>query len=184
MLITQATMEDFDGIIALLKANHINYICNEDKQDGFVTTNLTNEQLRRLIVDENGVTIAKENGRVYAFAMNASWDFWAEWPLFTYMIKKLPEYSFEGHALTTQNSYQYGPICIDKTVRGTGLFEKVFFASLATMKKRFPIMATFINQINHRSYAAHSQKGAMTQAGTFQYNDNDYYLMVCSTSKE
>ena len=58
----------------------------------------------------------------------------------------------------------------------------MFFASLAHMRDRFPIMATFINQINHRSYAAHTRKARMTQAGTFQFNGNDYYLMACSTS--
>ena len=63
MEILQATMEDFDGIVKLLKTYHVDYISAEDKKDGFVTTNLTDEQLRRLIEEENGVTIAKENGR-------------------------------------------------------------------------------------------------------------------------
>ena len=64
MEIVQATLEDFDGIVALLKRYHVDYISPEDKVNGFVTTNLTTEQLTRLIVDEKGVTIAKENGRV------------------------------------------------------------------------------------------------------------------------
>ena len=49
MEILQATMEDFDGIVKLLKTYHVDYISAEDKKDGFVTTNLTDEQLRRLI---------------------------------------------------------------------------------------------------------------------------------------
>ena len=51
MVIVQATMEDFDGIVKLLKRYHIDYITPEDKVDGFVTTNLTDEQLKRLIDD-------------------------------------------------------------------------------------------------------------------------------------
>ncbi len=184
MIISLATMDDFNGILSLLKTYHVSYIREEDKADGFVTTNLTDEQLERLIVKERGVTVASENGRIFAFAFAASWNFWAEWPFFAYMIEKLPAYTFAGQIITTRNSYQYGPICLDKTVRGTGLFEQVFFASLASMKGRYPIMATFINQINGRSYAAHAKKAGMTQVGTFQYNDNDYYLMACSTSAE
>ncbi len=182
MIIRQATMEDFEGILSLIRANHINYISEEDKPDGFVTTNFTDAQLEALIVNEQGVTIAKENGKVLSFAMAASWEFWAEWPFFAYMIEKLPEFTFEGQTLTRQNSYQYGPICIDKSVRGTGLFEQVFYASLASMRERYPIMVTFINQINHRSYAAHTKKVPLMTRGTFQFNQNDYYLMACSTT--
>lgn len=182
MIITQATLADAEGVRALLKANHVNYIAEEDKKDGFVTTNLTDEQLEALIVKENGVTIAKDDqGKVVAFALAASWEFWAEWPLFAYMIEKLPEFTCEGETLTTENSYQYGPVCIDKSVRGTGVFEKVFFASLSNYAGRYPYMATFINQINDRSFAAHTRKAEMTKAGTFQFNGNNYYMMVCKT---
>ncbi len=181
MIITQATMDDFAGIRELLKANHVDYIKEEDKVDGFVTTNMTDDQLTRLITVENGVTIAKEGDKVLAFAFAAPWEFWKEWPFFAYMIEHLEEYKFEGETLTTKNTYQYGPVCIDRSVRGSGTFEKVFFASLATMEDRFPIMATFINQVNGRSYAAHTRKGKMTEAGTFDFNNNHYYLMACRT---
>ncbi|MBR6749329.1 MAG: hypothetical protein IKM10_02375 [Bacteroidaceae bacterium] len=184
MEIVQATLDDFEGIVALLRRYHVDYISPEDKKDGFVTTNLTTDQLTRLIVDEQGVTIAKENGRVYAFALAASWDYWAEWPLFAYMIEHLEEYELDGVKLTRNNSYQYGPICVDTAVRGTGVFEKVFYASLASMRSRYPIMATFINKINPRSYAAHTRKVHTTEAGTFQFNNNNYFLMSCSTSLE
>ena len=181
MIITQANMDDFNGVLSLLKANHVSYMNENDKADGFVTTNFTDEQLEALITKEQGVTIAKENGKVLAFAMAAPWRFWAQWPFFAYMIEKLPEFSFNGESLTTKNSYQYGPVCIDKAVRGTGVFEQVFHASLESMKDRYPVMVTFINQINHRSYAAHVRKVPMTMAGTFQFNRNDYYFMVCPT---
>lgn len=181
MIITQTNMEDFEGIRSLLKANHVSSMKEEDKAGGFVTTNFTDEQLEALITKEQGVTIAKENGKVLAFAMAAPWRFWAEWPFFAYMIEKLPEFNFNGQSLTTENSYQYGPICIDMSVRGTGTFEKVFYASLDGMKDRYPIMVTFINQINHRSYAAHTRKVLMTTAGTFQFNQNNYDFMVCPT---
>lgn len=181
MEIIQATMEDFDGIVKLLKRYHIDYITPEDKVDGFVTTNLTDEQLKRLIEEEKGVTIAKEDGKVYAFALAASWDYWKEWPLFAYMIERLENYTLNGVTITKENSYQYGPICVDKSVRGTGIFEKVFYASLASMKSRFPIMATFINKINPRSYAAHTRKVHTTEAGTFDFNNNNYFLMSCAT---
>ncbi len=181
MEIRQATMADFDGIRALIKANHVNYIAEEDKVNGFVTTTMTDQQLEALIVQEDGVTIAVEDGKVCAFAFADGWEYWKEWPMYTHMIGLLDQFSFEGQILTSENTYLYGPVCVDKAVRGSGLFEKIFFTSLARMKGRYPIMVTFINQINPRSYAAHTRKTGMTEVGTFQFNNNNYYLMACST---
>lgn len=182
MQIKLATMADFDGIKLLLKTYHVDYISDEDKVDGFVTTNMTDDQLRRLIEEERGVTVAKDGDKVLAFAFAASWDFWKEWSFFAHMIAHLCEYELDGVVLNVENSYQYGPVCLDKSIRGSGVFEKVFYYSLDTMRERFPIMATFINQINKRSYAAHTEKVKLTEAGTFDYNNNHYYLMACSTS--
>lgn len=181
MDVMQAAITDLEGIKALLKANHADNVKEEDRADGFVTTNITDEQLSRLITAENGVTIAKENDTVMAFAFEAPWEFWMEWPMFKYMTEILEEYSFGDTLLTTESTYQYGPICLDKTVRGTGLFEKVFDFSLAMMKDRYPVMATFINQINGRSYAAHTRKAGMTEVGKFDFNGNHYYMMACDT---
>ncbi|MBQ5869173.1 MAG: GNAT family acetyltransferase, partial [Lachnospiraceae bacterium] len=85
MIITQATLQDMDGVFAILRANHVSNVPEEEKKNGFVTTNLTEEQMKALIEKENGVTIAKDDdGRVVAFALAASWEFWSEWPLFAY----------------------------------------------------------------------------------------------------
>lgn len=181
MEITRASVSDMDGIISLHKKYHIDYIDESDKPDGFVTTNFTLKQLENLIEHENGVTVAKQNGRVVCYAMAASWRFWSTWPLFAYMLEKLPEYRYQGSPLSPDNSYQYGPICVDRAVRGTGVFEKVFFASLAGMEKRFSTMVTFISQANPRSYAAHVRKGKMSEVGAFKFNNKDYYMLACRT---
>lgn len=179
MIVKQAEIRDIPAVLELLQANHVNNV--KDRSNGFVTTNMTEGQLAALIERENGVTIAKEDERVLAFAMAGSWDYWAEWPFFAYMIEQLPKFSFEGKVLTVEGSYQYGPVCIDESVRGTGVFEKVFYSSLASMRARYPVMATFINHVNPRSFAAHTRKVAMTHVGDFQFNGNNYYLMACPT---
>ncbi len=107
MEILKAGPEDMEGIKALLKANHASYIAEEDKKDGFVTTNLTDEQLRALIEEEDGVTIARDgDGRVLAFALAAPWKYWSQWPMFRYMIEILEKYELDGEQLTEEDSYQ------------------------------------------------------------------------------
>lgn len=184
MEIRQATVNDMEGIRALLAANHADTIKEEDKKDGFVTTAITDEQLKALIEEEDGVTVAAEDGKILAFAFAAPWEFWKDWPFFVNMIDILPDYTFDGTTLTEENTYQYGPVCLDKSIRGNGVFEQVFFQSLSLFKDRYPIMATFINQINPRSYAAHTKKAGMTEVGTFSYNNNNYYMMACYTDPE
>lgn len=179
MTITQATVQDIPAVLTLLKANHADIVA--DKSNGFVTTNITEEQMAALILNENGVTIAKDGDKIVAFALAASWKFWSVWPFFVNMIKELPKFSFEGESLSTENTYQYGPVCVDSAYRGSGVFEQVFAASLASMKDRYPLMATFINMVNPRSYAAHTRKAGMEEVGRFDYNQNHYYLMACRT---
>lgn len=181
MEIMRAKMSDLDGIIELHKRYHISTIQPDDKPDGFVTTNFTLVQFQALVEKERGITIAKDGDCIVAYAMAASWKFWSEWPLFAHMIETLPETSFCGQGLNTENSYQYGPTCVDKAYRGRGLFKKVFYASLESMKNRYAIMVTFINQVNNRSYAAHTQKVKMRTVCTFQFNNSDYYMLACPT---
>ena len=80
MTITQATVQDIPAVLALLKANHADNVT--DKSNGFVTTNITEEQMAALILNENGVTIAKDGDKIVAFALAASWKFWSVWPFF------------------------------------------------------------------------------------------------------
>ena len=182
MEIRLAELTDIDGIIALHKKYHVSSIAARDKPDGFVTTNFTPEQLHALVQKERGVTIAKDGDTVVSYAMAASWSFWSDWPLFVRMIEKLPAYHFDGKPLCVDTSYQYGPMCVDKAYRHSGLFERVFFSSLHSMTERFSTMVTFINQINPRSYAAHTRKAKMETVCTFEFNDNDYYMLACKTA--
>ncbi len=170
-----ANLNDIYGVSQLQKKYHISTISEEDKTDGFVTTLFTEEQFKELIEKENGLAIACDNDKVIAYAMAASWDYWSAWPLFQYMINDLPNIQYLGYTLSTENSYQYGPICIDKQYRGTEVLPNLFEFSRLQMKDRYPVLITFINQINGRSYRAHVDKLGLEVIKTFDYNNNHYY---------
>ena len=114
-----ATVEDIDATLKLHAKYQLDTIKEEDKKDGFVTTAFTKEELTQLIEQEQGLFIAKEDDEVLAYVMAASWQFWSKWAMFQYMIKELPNLEYLGQTLSVDNSYQYGPICIDKSVRST-----------------------------------------------------------------
>jgi hypothetical protein len=118
---------------------------------------------------------------VVAYVMAASWGFWPAWPMFAYIIKTLPGIEYQGNRLNVDNSYQYGPICIDRAFRGTGLLEKIFGFAKKEMSVRFPVLVTFVNTTNERSYQAHRRKLGLDVVQTFEFNGKRYYEMACLT---
>lgn len=178
----RATLSNVEEVLALHYKYQINTIAQEDKSDGFITTAFTKEHLTNLINDENGLFIACINNKIVAYAMAASWGFWSQWPMFEFMIKHLNEADINEQSISTDNSYQYGPVCVDKSVRGKGVFEAIFNFSLEQMSERYPIMVTFINKTNPRSLAAHTNKTALQAINEFTFNNNYYYKLACKTA--
>ena len=179
-----AELSDIDKILELHYKYQVNSILEVDKKDGFVTTPFTKEQLTDLITKEKGIFIGVKNNQVLAYVMAASWQFWSIWPMFEHMIKDLHNLEYLGQKLSVENSYQYGPVCVDKSVRGTGVLENIFDFSRDHMSKRYPILVTFINKINPRSYEAHVRKLGLTVLQEFEFNNNNYYELVYDTSKK
>lgn len=169
-----AKKEDIPWVAQLQKRYHISTISEADRPDGFVTTLFTEAQFSQLIEKEKGLAIATHGGEVVGYAMAASWDYWSTWPLFQHMIADLPNTQFLGHWLSREDSYQYGPICIDKAFRGASVLPNLFEFSRRQMVSRYPILITFINQANPRSYRAHEKLG-LEVIKAFSFNDNQYY---------
>ena len=178
-----AEVKDIESILKLHAKYQLATISEEDKKDGFVTTGFSPEELRDIIEKEQGIFIAVKNNEVLGYVMSASWQYWSKWPMFAFMIKDLGKLTYLNKTLTIENSYQYGPVCIDKSVRGSGLLEDLFNFALESMSKKYPILVTFVNKINERSYAAHKRKLNLDVIQEFEFNGNHYYEMVYDTSK-
>lgn len=178
-----ASLADIDAVLALHSQYQIDTIAEADKADGFITTQFSREELTNLITQENGLFLAKQYGEVVGYAMAASWQYWSKWPMFAHMISELPTLNYHGQALTVENSYQYGPVCIHKKVRGTGVFENLFEFALAHMSLRYDVLLTFINKINPRSYQAHTKKAHLEVIHEFGFNGNRYDELACFTKR-
>jgi len=126
MIYRVAKTEDIVKVLQLHAKYQVDTIKEEDKKDGFVTTAFSKEELTILIEKEQGLFICEKDDAVLAYVMSASWNFWSKWPMFTHMIKDLHNLTYLNQTLSTENSYQYGPICIDKSVRGTVVLKELF----------------------------------------------------------
>lgn len=184
MILKLAEACDIADVLKLHAKYQIDQIREEDKADGFVTTAFSAQQLTALIEQEQGLFIARDEQQVYGYVMAASWQFWSAWPMFQFMITQLPQHPFAGIEVTQNNSYQYGPVCIDKSVRGSGLLQQLFAFALKAMSQRFEVLITFINHKNPRSYAAHTRKLGLSVVNDFSFNGNQYYWLACSTHRD
>ncbi|MBP7770007.1 MAG: GNAT family acetyltransferase [Aliarcobacter sp.] len=184
MKLRNAKIEDIEKVLELHSKYQIDTINQDDKKDGFITTSFTKEQLKKLILEEEGLFIALKDDEIVAYIMSASWQFWSIWPMFVHMIKDLPNLKYLNQTLSLENSYQYGPVCVNSSVRGTGVLEKLFEFTREKMSKKYPILVTFINKINTRSYEAHTRKLGLEVIQEFEFNNNKYYELVYDTSKK
>jgi len=179
-----AELSDINDVLELHYKYQIDLINENDKKDGFVTTPFTKQELTDLITNESGLFIAKNKEQVVAYVMAASWEFWSVWPMFQYMIENLKNKEYLGQTLNTKNSFQYGPVCIDKSVRGTGVLELIFDFAREKMSKKYPILVTFINKTNPRSFEAHTRKLGLKVINEFEFNNNNYFELAYDTSKK
>lgn len=138
-----AELNDINNILELHYKYQIDSTNENDKKDGVVTTPFTKQELTGLITNERGLFIAINKGKVVAYVMAASWEFWSVWPIFQYMIKNLKNKEYLDQTLSTKNPYQYGPVCIDKSVRGTGVLELIFDFAREKMSNKYPILVTY-----------------------------------------
>lgn len=165
---------DIDGVLALQgKYLHRN-LSDLERKNGFVTTPFTIVQIEEIIL-QNGLIIAEnENKIIIAYAFAGSWKYFEQWEIFKYMVSRFPQLSFKGNKITTENSFQYGPVCIDEKYRGSGLLNLIFEEMRIDFYKRYPISLTFINKVNVISEKAHTKKLSWEIIGEFQFNNNTY----------
>ena len=90
MKLKVAELGDIEGTLKLHYKYQVDSISDKDKEDGFVTTPFTKEQLTNLINNEKGLFVAEKNGEIVAYVMSASWHFWSVWPMFSHMINESP----------------------------------------------------------------------------------------------
>ena len=165
---------DISGILELQAKNLYTNLSEADRKNGFVTTPFTIEQIK-IVLNQTGLFVAEMESGIVGYAFAGSWDFFSQWPIFPYMVSRFPQLNFKEHSLTTSNTFQYGPVCIDQALRGGNIFPQLFATMRSGMASRYPIGLTFINKANPRSFAAHTRKLDLEVVDEFEFNGNFYY---------
>lgn len=170
--------DDIPGILSLQEKYLYRNLNALERQKGFVTTPFTSSQIED-ILQQNGVFIAEnENEGIVAYAFAGSWTYFEQWEIFNFMVSRFPKLSFHGTPIITENSFQYGPVCIDENYRGKGVLNQLFEEMRIEFFKKYPISITFINKVNIISEKAHTKKLGWEKIDEFEFNNNTYIGLV------
>ncbi len=177
------TTADIPGILALQEKYLYRNLNEEERLRGFVTTPFTAEQIEEVIKQNGNFIATNEEQEIVAYAFAGCWKYFEQWEIFNFMVSRFPQLSFQGGAITTENSFQYGPICIDIPYRGTGLVKQLFEEIRIEFVKKYPISVTFINKVNEVSTKAHTKKLGWEVIDEFDFNDKNYIALAFDMRK-
>ena len=174
--------DDISGIVALQRVNLYDNLSPAQRKQGFVTTPFSESQLLELMA-ERGVFVAEEQGEIMGYTMAGTWRFFSNGRSSRSWLSRLGSLSIAGKPVQPDQSFQYGPVCINSTLRGSGLFPVLFEEMRREFSSRFPTGITFINRVNERSYSAHTRKLGMSVIDTFDFSGRSYYMLSFDTSR-
>ena len=179
-----ATDEHIEGFLALQDVNHVTNLTEvQQNKNGYVTLGFTAEKLRDLM-DREHLFVALYNNEVVAYLVCASWQYLSDWPIIAHMVNELPKQQLAGQVTTTENSYQYGPICIREDMRGKGVLMGIYQFARSVMAEHYPLGVTFINRRNGRSMKAHTEKLGLELLGAFAFNKQNYQILGFLTADD
>lgn len=176
-------IKDIPGVLSLQERNLYSNLSEEERKKGFVTTPFTVPQLEE-IIKLNGLFVAENERKVLvAYAFAASWKYFEQWEIFNVMVSRFPKLVFNNEKITTKNTFQYGPVCIDMEYRGRGILNLIFEEMRIELLKKYPISITFINKVNTISTIAHTRKLGWEIIDEFELNGNNYIVLALDMNK-
>lgn len=121
-----AETKDLPDIVELLTRYRIDNLTGEERKGGYVSVKVDVPKLQKFLDNDQGIYVAYDREDVLCgVAMGSTWDFMNESPICQKMREILHEFKCEGEQLTKENSYLYGPICINMERRGGGIGKKL-----------------------------------------------------------
>lgn len=117
-----AVPTDIAAITRLQNANLYADIAENERAGGFLTTPFCESQLQEIIKDSGAYVAQTDDAELAGYALVGPWDFYAQWSVFPFMTARVADKVWNGIALTTKNTFQYGPVCIARDWRGRGVF--------------------------------------------------------------
>lgn len=173
---------DLPEIIRIQKANFVANISAADKADGFLSVEFPPEQFEEMN-RQIPIVVADLGSQLGGYLCGSSLDYGMQFPLIERTIDLCRQTMFGGKAFDAYRSFVYGPVCVDRPLRGSGVVQGLFSRFVQELEGRFDLGVFFVSQDNPRSLRAHYHTLGMEKVRDFTYNDNDYCVLAFSVNE-
>jgi predicted GNAT superfamily acetyltransferase len=173
----RAIPADYAQILDLQSANYIANLSEEERKQGFLSAQFTQQQAAA-IAEDLGTMVALVDGQVAGFLCAFRNEFDTGSPVIAKMLESYDRFAIEGRPLSTFKSYIYGPACIGREYRGRGLLRGLYEAQRKDLAGQFEIGVAFVARNNPHSLSAHVAGLGMIEAGDFEVKGNVYATLA------
>ena len=173
---------DFTAIVRLNEANFVKNLNESEREDGFLSAIFSLEQIVAMASDL-GITIANVDGVLAGFLCAFRNDFDHGSPVVAKMIEAYPHMLFESRPLSEWRTYVYGPVCIDRRFRRSGLLRGLYTSQLRSLAGQFEVGVALISRNNPHSMAAHLAGLGMIETGDFAISGNVFATVAFRVPK-
>ncbi|MEH2075422.1 MAG: GNAT family N-acetyltransferase [Nostoc sp.] len=160
VVIDRAQLSDVTGILKLAQAN--------DAEHGGMLLGHLEPEAVIMTISQMPSVVARKDSQVVGFLLS-----WAKTAADLSIIKVMLQ-AYSG----TKDSYLYGPICVDETMRGKGIATTMFTKLKDFLPHREGIL--FIKANNTASLHAH-QKMGMCKMTDFTYEGTEFLVFAYSS---
>lgn len=169
--------DDLSEVLRIQEDNLIANLSTAQQADGFLSVAFSAQQVVEMDRDIP-IVVADCGDRLGGYMCGSTLAASAEVPLLARMMSIFPETMYGGRSLDRFNAYIYGPVCVERALRGTGVLEGLFAATLKQMAGRYEIGVLFVSLDNPRSMRAHTRKLGMRKLCDFSFMGRDFGLLV------
>ena len=178
MKVQLAQPADFAAILQLQARFQLDALPESELEQGFVTTKLDLETLAKMHEYRAiWVVLTDDKAAVAAYACAVEWDFYADSNFVAAVFTQFPLPMGE-QTVTAENSFIYGPACIDEKFRGRNLLNQITDSVKARYAENRAFGICFIDVRNARSLAAHERKLGFTRLTELPFGDVIYHMLA------
>jgi L-amino acid N-acyltransferase YncA len=150
---------DLEGILSLQHENLSTNLSQEEKdKQGFVTIQHNLEQLQSMHSVAPHV-LAIENDQVVGYVLAMTLASREVVPLMVPLFENFDQSEIGDKKVTDYNPMVVGQVCVGKSQRGTGLFDKLYTEYREQYASTHDFAITSVALSNYRSLAAHQRVG-------------------------
>jgi len=183
ILFRRAAPADYPGMLRLQAGNLIGNLSDEEARDGFLMIEYTAEQFDEINRDV-GVSVAIQGREVVGYLCATTFRYGSRYPILDALIRRLRDRSIDGVPVTDATTFIYGPVCVSRGMRGSGVLAGLLRAIEDLAQPRFRQCVLFVSDRNPRSLHAHVRKLGMQDLGPFLFEGKQFHLVGTILGRE